>query len=66
MAITINQSKTAREIKLTRRITKIIPDLIEPPKYFSADLRKILAFLGTFSTGRNNLRTEKLGPAFLL
>lgn len=66
MAITIYQSKIARKIKLTMRISKFIPDLIRPSKYFQVDLRKILAFLGTFSTGRDNLRTEKLGPVFLL
>lgn len=34
MAITVNQSKIARKIKPTMRITKFIPDLIRPAKYF--------------------------------
>lgn len=46
MAIAINRSKNASEIKPAMGVTKFILDLIRPAKYFQADLRKCINIPG--------------------
>lgn len=59
MAITINQSKISREIKLTMGITKFIPDLIRPAKYFQVDLRKSINIPGNICSWKRQFRNRK-------
>lgn len=48
MAITINQSKNATDIKPAMGVIKFILYLIRPTKYFQANLRKSVNIPGNF------------------